>query len=160
MNAMRFLRRMHADTRLQFKLILGAAEPVAAVRAWHALLPTLDLHEQIEDEFVYAPLREELGTGTPLGDWDVVHEAEVQAVKQLIQYVGELEPGTPVWQMGVATVFERLSKHVMTEENSVFGRIEQLWGAERLERVGTAMEEAVTKATSPHSRRTRKAVAA
>jgi hemerythrin-like domain-containing protein len=143
---------MHADARASFRLILGAAEPVAAAQEWERLQPLLDLHERIEDQFVYTPLRAEQGPGTPLGDWDVQHEADVTAVKRLIAEVGQLQSGTPAWQMGVAAVFELLSKHVLIEENAIFGRIVQVWPAERLDQVGAEMEQAVAQATKTSRR--------
>ena len=160
MDAIQLLRSMHADARTSFKLILGAAEPTAAAQEWERLQPQLDLHERIEDQFVYAPLRAEMGPGTPLGDWDIQHEADVTAVKRLIAEVGQLEAGTPTWQMGIAAVFELLSKHILIEENAIFGRIVQVWPAERLNQVGAEMEQAVAQETRTSRRGAKQAAGA
>ena len=146
MHAIALLRSMHADARTQFKLILGTSPPTAAADAWAALQPVLDLHEEIEDRFVYGPVRDEAGPGTLLGDWAVQHDADVEMIKHHIEQVAQFGTGTPAWQMAIAASFELLSKHVLVEENEIFGRIEQLWGAKRLAQVGKEMEAMVTKA--------------
>ena len=87
MNAIKLLRTMHADAKVRFKVILGLDDSAAANAAWHALQPVLKLHEELEDEFVYAPLQTEFGPGTPLGDWDIQHDADVAVVEQLVEAV-------------------------------------------------------------------------
>ena len=149
MNAVQLLRQMHADTKVRLKVILGAEAPGTAVAKWRELQPLLDLHEQLEDQFVYTPVAEECGPGTPLGDWDIQHEADVSVVQELIKSVDQADPATPEWRMRVARVMDALSRHVMDEEGQIFGRIEQLWGPERLEMVGAAMEKAMQAQGAP-----------
>ena len=43
---------------------------------------------------------------------------------------------------------DMLSRLVMDEEGQIFGRIEQLWGPERLTSVGAAMQQAMQAADS------------
>ena len=57
MNAIQLLRHMHADTKVRFKVVLAAQDAAERQAQWQALQPLLDLHEQIEDQFVYTPLR-------------------------------------------------------------------------------------------------------
>ena len=83
----------------------------------------------------------------PLGDWAAQHDADVAVVEQLILESGQLTPGTPQWQMCVATAMDVLSKHVMDEENQIFGRLEQVWDAAQLEQLGAKMQELMTKTT-------------
>lgn len=143
MNALELLRQMHADTRVRFKVILGTQDAAAALAEWRALRPLLALHEQLEDEFVYTPAAEETGPGTPLGDWLMQHDAEVAVVEGFIAAVDEADPASPEWRMHVGRVMDALSRHVMDEEGQIFGRIEQLWGPERLASVGAAMQHAM-----------------
>jgi hypothetical protein len=140
---------MHADTKERLRVILAADDPADALKQWQALQPTLELHEQLEDQYVYSPIAEEMGPGTPLGDWDVRHEADVAIVKQLIAAVDQLDPALPEWRMAVGRVADALSRHVMDEEGQIFGRIEQVWGADRLERAGADMENVKTRAATP-----------
>jgi hypothetical protein len=143
MNAIQILRSMHADTKVRFKIILGSDDAQAANQAWLALQPMLKLHEELEDEFVYGPLQQEFGPGTPLGDWETQHGADVDVVEQLIAQSGQLAPGTPEWRMCVATIMDALSKHVMDEEGQIFGRVEQVWDAARLEQAGAQMQKLI-----------------
>jgi hypothetical protein len=152
MNAIALLRQMHADTKVRFKVILGSDDPGMAAAEWRALQPLLELHEQLEDEFVYTPLFEEMGPGTPLGDWYLQHDADVAVVKELIQAADSLDPATPAWRMTIAQVMDVLSKHVMDEEGQIFGRIEQFWGPERLAQAGAQMQELKDRATGGRTR--------
>ncbi len=145
MNAIQLLRTMHADTKVRFKVLLGTVDAEAAKQDWMALQLVLKLHEQLEDECLYGPLKQELGTGTALGDWAVQHDADVGFVEQLIQQSAELAPGSPEWRMCIASIMDALSKHVMDEENQIFGRVEQVWVATRLEQVGEQMQERIGK---------------
>ncbi|MBV9171314.1 MAG: hemerythrin domain-containing protein [Chloroflexi bacterium] len=149
MHATRLLRAMHSDAKLQLKVILGTQDSARAEQQWRALQPVLQLHEQLEDEFVYAPLSEEHGAGTPLGDWLIRHDSDVALVKELIAQVDKLAKGSPDWRMAVGQVTAALNKHVMDEEGQIFGRIEQTWDSERLEAVGVDMERALSKADQP-----------
>ena len=143
MQAIKLLRGMHAETKVQFKIILGTDDPQLANQAWQALQPVLKLHEEIEDRFLYQPLQEETLPGTPLGDWAVQHDADVELVEQLILASGDLAPGAPEWRMCLAEVMDALSKHVMDEEGQIFGRIEQVWDVARLENAGAEMQKLV-----------------
>jgi len=130
---------MHADTKFQFKVILAADDPAMAQKLFQELRPLLDLHEELEDQFVYGPIADEMGSGTPLGDWALRHDADVAVVKELIAATDAFESRQPEWRMAVAQVMDTLARHVTDEEGQIFGRIEQAWGPERLESVGAEM---------------------
>jgi hypothetical protein len=142
MHALDILRHMHAETKTQLRVILATADPGEASRAWRELEPILDLHEQLEDDFVYTPIAQESGPGTPLGDWDDRHEADVAVVKQLIAELDALDPAMPAWRMQIGRIADVLARHVTDEEGQIFGRVEQFWGADRLVEVGKKMNKA------------------
>ena len=146
---------MHSDTKFQLKSILGLPDPAEAQQLWLDLQPALDVHEELEDEFVYAPLAEEYGPGTPLGDWLGRHDSEVAIVKQLVANVEAQQAGTPESRMAVSQVADVLNKHVTDEEGQIFGRIQQAWDLDRLESVGAAIEEARAQKLSQPAAATR-----
>ncbi|MGI9146975.1 MAG: hemerythrin domain-containing protein [Chloroflexota bacterium] len=141
MNAIQLLRQMHADSKVRFKLILGADDPKQAAEQWQALQPLLELHEQIEDDFVYTPLSQEMGPGTPLGDWSVQHEVDVATATQFIDAANQLDPATAEWRATIGTIMDVLNKHITDEEGQIFGRIEQVWDPARLEAAGQQMQK-------------------
>jgi len=149
MNAIHQLRTMHADTKVHFKLILGTDDPASAKVQWEALQPLLALHEQLEDQILYTPLFEEMGAGTPLGDWEIQHDADVAIVQELIQSASRLEAASPEWRMAIGRVMDALNKHVNDEEGQIFGPIEEVWGPERLEEAGKKMQHLKEQATAP-----------
>ena len=140
---------MHADTKVHFKLILGTDDPASAKVQWEALQPLLALHEQLEDQILYTPLFEEMGAGTPLGDWEIQHDADVAIVQELIQSANRLEAASPEWRMAIGRVMDALNKHVDDEEGQIFGPIEEVWGPERLEEAGKKMQHLKEQATAP-----------
>jgi hypothetical protein len=135
---------MHADTKVRFKVILAAEDPTVAGELWAVLQPMLEMHERLEDTYVYTPVAEECSPGTSLGDWDLQHESDVAIVRQLVEAVNQADPGTPEWRMRIGRVLDALSRHVMDEEGQIFGRIEQLWGPDRMESVGAKMQQEMT----------------
>jgi hypothetical protein len=149
MNAIHILRTMHADTKVRFKLILGADEPTSAARQWEELQPLLALHEDLEDKCLYGPIFEEMGPDTPLGDWEARHEADVASVQQLIQAANQLDPASPEWSMAIGRVADTLQKHVTDEEGQIFGRIEEVWSPVRLEQVGQQIQKMNDSAQPP-----------
>jgi len=152
MNAIQLLRSMHSETKVRFKIVLGTDDPQQADQAWQALQPSLELHETLEDEFVYLPLQDEMGPGTPLGDWNLQHDADVAVVEELVATSNQLEAGTPAWRMCVGSVMDALNKHVTNEEGQIFGRIEQVWPASRLDQIGEQMQKRLTQARQqPHT---------
>jgi hypothetical protein len=155
MNAITFLRSMHADAKQQFKSILACDDFAQAERMWQQLQPILDVHEQLEDTLVYSPLATDMGPGTPLGDWAQRHDGEVAVVKELIAAVNAADGGTPRWQMAVARVSDALNYHVQNEEGQIFGRVEQAWDSERLESVGAEMQARFAEATGEQVTATR-----
>ncbi len=149
MNAIQQLRTMHADTKVHFKLILGTDDAASAKVQWEALQPLLTLHEQLEDQFLYSPLFEEMGLGTPLGDWEIQHDADVAIVQELIQSANRLEAASPEWRMAIGRVMDALNKHVNDEEGQIFGPIEEVWGPERLDQAGKQMQHLKEQSTAP-----------
>ena len=149
MNAIQLLRTMHADAKVHFKLILGADNAAGAKDQWEALQPLLTLHEQLEDQFLYTPLFEEVGPGTALGDWEVQHDADVAIVQDLTSAANQLDPITPDWRMAIGRIMDALNKHVNDEEGQIFGPIEEVWGPERLDQAGKQMQHLKEQSTAP-----------
>jgi hypothetical protein len=158
MNVIHILRTMHADTKMRFKLVLGADDPATAGRLWAALQPVLKLHEDLEHQFVYGPLQQEMPSGTPLGDWEARHARDVTIVQQLIDASTSLKPGTFEWRTCVGQVMDALNKHVTDEEGQIFPRIEQVWDTGRLDQAGRQMQKLLPppeSSTAKPSRRRR-----
>src|SRR4051794_26742858 len=128
MHALQLLREMHAEAKTRLRVILASEDASEADRLWRQLMPVLELHEQLEDQYVYTPVAGESGPGTPLGDWDVRHEADVAVVKRLIAELDQLAAGSAEWRQQLGTIADTLMRHVTDEEGQVFGRIEQFWG--------------------------------
>lgn len=139
MNAIKLLRQMHADAKTSFRLILGSDDPGEAGAMWQQLQPVLKLHEQMEETYLYGPLQKAMAPGTPLGDWEHFHHADVAVAEQLIQGTAQLQPGTPPWRMQIGQINDLLARHIMDEEGQIFPRIEQVMDPSQLEQAGDNM---------------------
>ena len=146
---------MHSDTKFQLKSILGIADPAEAQQLWLDLQPTLDLHEELEDEFVYAPLAEEYGPGTPLGDWLGRHDSEVAIVKQLVAKVEAQQAGHARVAHGRQPGCRCAEQARHRRGGPDLGRVQQAWDLDRLESVGAAIEEAKAQKLSQPAAATR-----
>lgn len=73
-NAIDILVAMHRDAKQQFAQILGtmpeAGDGQRAGDLWQKLQPALKVHEQMEETYLYQPLRQQQGAGTELGAWE------------------------------------------------------------------------------------------
>jgi hypothetical protein len=145
MDAILLLRQMHADQKVRFKQILGTPDPTIAAQLWAELQPLLELHERIEDVFVYEPLAMQQGPDTPLGDWDVEHDVQVGEVKKLIAQADTLQPADPTWRTLVGTINAMLHRHIMEEEMEIFPRIDMLWPPAERERAGKQMQAEIAR---------------
>src|SRR3954463_13406718 len=97
MDALEELRQMHVEAKDTFAKIQSAG---ATDRAglWAKLRPELELHEQIEEKFVYDPGAEEAGAtdeGRARGETEP--EEQVQEAAAVMAQIGELEPASAGW---------------------------------------------------------------
>ena len=69
MNALLILKQTHEDLKGQFEELLHTYNPLQAQELWRKLQPVLKRHEQIEETYVYAPLRQDSGADPALAEW-------------------------------------------------------------------------------------------
>jgi hypothetical protein len=138
---------MHADQKRRFKRVL-AAPPAQARQLWDELQPLLTLHEQIEDSLLYKPMLEQHGPGTPLGDWNAEHAAQVDLVKALLADLSAVDPAEPRWKLSVGKIHDLLHKHIMEEELEVFPRVDQALTPEQSDQVGSRMQSMLERGST------------
>jgi iron-sulfur cluster repair protein YtfE (RIC family) len=137
--AIALLMQMHTEAKTQFAQILGSSGDQAAM-LWKKLEPVLKVHEEMEEQYLYDPLRQEQGRGTELGDWEPQHEREVQEVNAMIAQAGNLAPTDERWLPQIRQIRDTLARHIDEEETMIFPRIQQVWDRARLERAGQQMQ--------------------
>ncbi len=139
--AIALLLQMHTEAKTQFMQILNSASNDQAELLWRKLQPVLKVHEEMEERYLYDPLKEEQGSGTELGDWEPQHEHEVEEVNALIAQADDLSPTDDRWLPQIRQIRDTLARHIDEEETMIFPRIQQVWGRDRLEQAGQQMQQ-------------------
>ncbi len=142
MNALDLLHQMHVEARQAFDDI-ESAEGSLRGRLWDDLQPQLELHERIEERFVYDPVADEAGSSDPvLGRWETEHEEQVREADAVMARIDGLDPATTSWLETVKSLALTLNGHIAHEENDIWPRIRDAWSPEKLDKAGRQMEAA------------------
>jgi iron-sulfur cluster repair protein YtfE (RIC family) len=132
---------MHEDMKGQFEELLHTYYPFQAQEFWRELQPVLNRHEQIEETYVYGPIRQDSDAGAALAECVERHDQEVEHVQQLIHEANAFESVDGRWHTQLVRVRDAVGEHIREEEEQFFPRIEQIWGASRLEESGRQIEQ-------------------
>lgn len=136
MDALEILREMHVEAKAAFQKI-GAASPADRGALWDDLQPKLELHERIEEQFVYDPVASEMGGTDPtLGSWEREHETQVKEADAVMTDIDQLGSGDADWLGRVNALASTLARHIQHEEDDIWPRIRTAWGDERLAEAG------------------------
>src|SRR5579859_5910059 len=138
--AIALLMQMHREAKTPFRQILDSGSGGQAAMRWNTLEPTLKLHEEMEEQHLYNPLKQEQGRGSEPGDWEPRHEREVQELSAMIAQADNLSPTDERWLPQIRRINDALARHIDEEETTIFPRIQQVWDRERLERAGQQMQ--------------------
>lgn len=142
MDALELLREMHVAAKAAFGEIQGA-EPAAREALWRKLQPQLEVHEQIEERFVYDPVAAEAGAADPvLARWEDEHEVQVAEADEVIAAIDRGDPASDAWLATVAQLAQTLEVHIAHEENDIWPRIREAWSHDRLDQAGRQVKAA------------------
>jgi hemerythrin-like domain-containing protein len=142
MDALETLKQQHVEAHAAFGQIKTAA-PRGRAPTWAELQPKLELHEQIEEHFVYDPVAADAGTNDPvLARWEQEHEEQVREANAVIVRIDKLDPMDDVWLEQVSALGATLDAHIAHEENDIWPRIRAAWDQEKLDRAGRQMAQA------------------
>jgi Hemerythrin HHE cation binding domain len=141
-DALEELRQMHVGAKAAFQDIAGA-DPGERGALWGKLVEDLQLHEQIEERYVYDPVAKEAGPTDPvLAAWEGQHESDVRTADALIAKIRVLKPASDAWLELVATLRATLEVHIAHEERDIWPRIRTAWGNDKLEAAGWSIAAA------------------
>lgn len=135
-DALEELRQMHIQAKEAFHRIEGAP-PDQRAGLWAKLRPELELHEKIEEQFVYDPVARDVGPrDETLKAWDGEHEQQAQEADGIIARIGELDAKDGRWITEFETLVTMMDRHIAHEEQDIWPKIRQEWGEDKLERAG------------------------
>jgi iron-sulfur cluster repair protein YtfE (RIC family) len=139
MQAIQYLKQEHGKAKAAFQEIEGA--PAAQRRSlWTKLRPELELHEKMEEQYLYGPAAREVQADRSLAEYEAAHRREVQEAEGLIKEIDRLDPSTDAGLATVKKLHGALEQHIRKEEQEIWPKIERTWGAARLEEAGSQME--------------------
>ena len=142
MDALETLKQQHVEAHAAFAQIKAAA-PRGRAATWADLQPKLELHEQIEEHFVYDPVAADARSSDPvLARWEDEHEEQVREANAVIAKIDELDPMDDAWLEQVNALGSTLDAHIAHEENDIWPRIRAAWDQDRLDRAGRQMAQA------------------
>jgi hemerythrin-like domain-containing protein len=142
MDALETLKQQHIEAHAAFSQIKAAA-PRGRATTWRELQPKLELHEQIEEQFVYDPVAADAGSSDPvLGRWEEEHEEQVREANAVIARIDTLDPLDDAWLEQVNALGATLDAHIAHEENDIWPRIRAAWDQDKLDRAGRQMAQA------------------
>ena len=141
MKATDMLREDHERVRALFKRYEAAGEEGYAEKKEivQQLSMELDIHAKIEEEIFYQAFR----TASEEEPKKIVRESfeEHKIVKTLLGELAEMRPQDDQYDAKVTVLQEGVEHHADEEERELFPAAEDLFGAERLERLGAEMED-------------------
>ena len=142
MDALETLKQQHVEAHAAFGQIKAAA-PHGRAATWAELQPKLELHEQIEEHFVYDPVAADAGASDPvLARWGTEHDEQVHEANAMIARIDELDAMEDAWLEQVSALGSTLDAHIAHEENDIWPRIRAAWGHDKLDRAGRQMAQA------------------
>lgn len=141
MNAIDFLKQEHQNAKEKFQEI-EQADARKRGDLWKELKPELQVHEHIEDEFLYGPLSEEpKAKGTPLADFQKRQDEDVAKLEQEISTLERLDAKGLDWLAQLRKIKSALEGHIMEEESQILPAIPKIWDKAKLDQAGRGMEE-------------------
>jgi hypothetical protein len=135
MDALELLEKEHKEAKALFKK-LEKAEGTQASRLWEELKSALTLHENLEETYLYPPLKEEARTE------ELVLEAyqEHHVADLLIEEISRLRPSDEEWTPKITVLQENIEHHIEEEEGELSPKVRRLWNKEKRDQVGAQME--------------------
>ena len=136
----KLLKEDHKKVAKLFKELEGAGERAIKTKEnlFEQLKSELELHAQIEEEYMYPMLEEAEETK------DMTLEAyeEHDIVKNLIVEMEDEEIGSDVWEAKLKVMKENVEHHVTEEEEELFPEAEDVLSGEQLEQLAQSIVEA------------------
>lgn len=105
----------------QFEKIKDSGDHDRKMEIAREVCGALLIHMEIEEKIFYPRVRQHIN------DNDLMNEALVEhdGAKELIQQIGELQPGDPMFAAKIMVLSEQIDHHVHEEETEMFPKAQQ-----------------------------------
>ena len=144
MDALEILRQWHVEAESAFRNIEHAS-PGDRAGLWAKLRPDLELHEKVEERFVYDPMKQDVGSGHQmLLDLHERHHRQVGDAESMIHQIGQMDAHDSRWLETVMQLRTMLKQHIDMEQDEFWPRIREVWGEDHLQDAGGKVQAAKT----------------
>ena len=136
MDALEMLESEHRD----IEALLAKVDKAKGTRARHLiqeLKDRVDLIEQLEEEYLFTPLRHDEDAKDMVLEGFSAHDL----VDRLLGELSELKPDDELWRPKVHLLKENLEHHIREEETQLFPRVRMIWDDDKRRHLYRKMEQ-------------------
>ncbi len=137
MDAVEFLTNEHKKAEQLFEQIEASTDPSEKQRLLDQVMTELKAHTKIEEEVLYALVREELEGGAKLFEEAM---QEHQEAKKAMQELEGMTPTDEEWQAHFEILMHGVLHHAKEEETEMFPKMRETFSQERLDELGQQLE--------------------
>lgn len=149
MDALEELREMHVAAKDAFRRIESTSDVTQRAGMWAKLRSELELHEKIEEQFVYDPVARDVGSRDALlRAWEKEHEQQARSADAMIDEIGKHDPRDAMWIESFRALVEMMDTHIAHEEREIWPKIRSEWGEQNLEKAGRSVGAAKAAGTA------------
>ena len=148
MDAITLLKQDHRTVDALFRRYEGGVQGEDKRQLVEEIIRELSIHAAIEEQVLYPAMRQAFPQGQDMAEEGIEEHAEV---KETLSDLDGMDPSDPGFDPKVRSLIADVRHHVEEEEEEMFPKLASAVSAERLDEMGSAMENAKGLApTRPH----------
>ena len=137
MNAIELLKADHDRVDRLFQKVKADTEGDTHKELFDQIKAELDVHTHIEETIFYPRLKKE----SELEDIVLEGIEEHHQAKMFLRELANLKEDSEKFKPKLKVLMEDIEHHVMEEEGEMFREVEEILGADELEKLGAEMEK-------------------
>lgn len=137
MNAIELLKSDHDRVDRLFQKVKADTEGTEQKQLFDKIKQELEVHTHIEETIFYPRLKQE----SELEDIVLEGIEEHHQAKMFLRELSNLKDDSEKFEPKLKVLMEDIEHHVMEEEGEMFVKVEEVLGAEELEKLGAEMEK-------------------
>ena len=137
MNAIELLKADHDKVDRLFQKVKADTEGTEQKQLFEKIKQELEVHTHIEETIFYPRLKQE----SELEDIVLEGIEEHHQAKMFLRELSNLKEDSEKFEPKLKVLMEDIEHHVMEEEGEMFRKVEEVLGADELEKLGAEMEK-------------------
>lgn len=133
MDAVDLLTKEHEEAKGLFERIEASSDPAEKDQFLKEVMVALRAHTKIEEELLYAPVREQLEGGGKMFEEAM---QEHQEAKKAMNELEKMSATDPEWQDHFDILMHGVLHHAKEEETEMFPKLRETFSQQRLDELG------------------------